>query len=116
MKDINKELKIINNEDIVWIIYLFIITFALISNNLEKIYLFNKDYTKKIIANNINSIILVVALCIYLYFTYLSYDNIKCNGNNIINEEKLIVNILFVIAGIIAIHADINSKNISLAI
>ena len=112
MDELSKQLKLINKEDIVWYIYFFIITFALITNNLEKNYLLTKNKNSKILAQKINTTILVVAFFIYLYFLSVSLEN---NNNarlkhNIKDErisfERLIVSLLFLIAGAIAIYAD----------
>lgn len=121
MSEILKQLKLLNNEDIVWYIYFFIIIFALFTNKLEKDYLFSKDFQKKKLAQNINTIILIIAFFIYLYFLSVSWKNIQNTKLSLkerrINLERLIVNILFVVAGAIAIYADIDSNsNLDIAI
>ena len=117
----NKQLELINKEDLVWYIYYFIVTFALITNELERKYIIYKDENSKKIAQKINTFILIIAFFIYLYFLSSSFDNIT-NSNTSrekrIGTERLIVNILFVIAGAIAIYADYddNSANIDIGI
>ena len=43
MNDVEKKLKRLKNEDIIWIIYFFIVVFALYSNKLDRDYLLKKD-------------------------------------------------------------------------
>ena len=125
MEDINRQLKLINNEDIVWIIYFFIVLFALFTNHLEKQCLFSKDMQKQKLARKINTCIFIVAFFIYLYFTYVSYNNLELTKYKNNNKEKrvaferLIVNFLFLAAGALSIYADYdnnNNDNIDLAI
>ena len=115
MNSYNKELRLLNNEDIVWYIYLFIIIFALFTNKLEKEYLVTKNKYQKKLAQNINTLILIVAFFIYLYFLSVSWQNLQNNNLNIhkkrVGLERLIVNILFLVAGGIAIYADYDNNN-----
>ena len=43
MNDISGKLKRLRNEDIIWIIYFFIVVFALYSNKLDRDYLLKHD-------------------------------------------------------------------------
>ena len=43
--NLEKKLKRLKNEDIIWIIYFFIVVFALYSNKLDREYLLKKDKT-----------------------------------------------------------------------
>ena len=43
MNDISKKLKRLRNEDFIWIVYFFIVVFALYSNKLDRDYLLKKD-------------------------------------------------------------------------
>ena len=43
MNDVEKKLKRLKNEDIIWIVYFFIVVFALYSNKLDRDYLLKKD-------------------------------------------------------------------------
>jgi len=112
MDNISRNLKLIRNEDIVWLIYFFIITFAIISNRLEEKYLLTKNNNNKNIASKINTTILIVAFLIYLYLLSVSLENNKLvkNKHNRHDErvsfERLIVSLLFVIAGALSIYAD----------
>ena len=112
MNEINKQLNNLNKEDFVWYIYFFIIIFALFTNKLEKNYLFTKNKTNKKLAQNINTIILIVALGIYIYFLKVSWQYIQnCKEREKrVALERLIVNILFVVAGSLALYADYDNN------
>lgn len=116
------ELKLLDKEDIIWIIYIFLFIFALYSNKLEREYIFNKDKQQKINASKINTFILVMAFFIYIYFASLALKNLKRNFKNENDKriaiERLIVSLLFVVGGIFAIYTDYdnNTNNLDIAI
>lgn len=122
MDDINKQLNLLEKEDIVWIIYLFIVVFALYTNRLEKEYLFDKNKVKQKLASKINTTILVVAFFIYLYLASVALNNCKRNYKNNIDKrvsiERLVVSLTFLIGGALAIIADYdnNTNNLDIAI
>ena len=116
MSEFTRKLKLLNEEDFIWLIYFFIITFALISNHNERNYLFTNNEKSINNARKINTIILIVAFFIYLYFTLVSFNNLeilKRNSNKKevkVAFERLIANILFLIGGAFAIYADYDSN------
>jgi len=118
MDDLQKQLKMISNENIIWYIYLFIVFFALFTNYLEREYFLTKDKRKKRYAQKINSTILIIAFFIYLYFFIIAFENSKNSKNKRISFERLVVSLLFLFAGALAIYADIDEKsnNIDLGI
>lgn len=116
MNDLERKLKLLKEEDIVWLIYFFIIIFAIISNKNERLSLLFNSKKNSDNAKIINSTILIVAFCIYLYFvivTINNFDLLKRNGSNKdvrVAFERLIANILFLVAGAVAIYADFDSN------
>ena len=116
MSDLERKLKLLKEEDFIWLIYFFIIIFAIISNKNERISLLfnNPKYGNN--ARTINSIILIIAFLIYLYFvivTINNFDLLKRSGSNKdvrVAFVRLIANILFLVAGSIAIYADWESN------
>lgn len=124
MKDLNNELNLLQNEDFIWLIYFFIVIFALIANKLERSYIYNNNIKDQQLAQKITTTILIVAFFIYLYFVLVNYKNlefIKKNSNNKdvrVAFERLITAIIFLVGGAFAIYADFdaNSSNVDLAI
>lgn len=117
MDRFNRQLQQLKEEDFIWLIYFFIVIFALIANKYEHNYLITKNKCSQKNAQKITTTILVVAFFIYLYFTLTAFDNLeflKRNGTNKevrISFERLIANILFLVAGAIAIYADYDSNS-----
>lgn len=113
--NINAKLNRVKNEDLVWIIYFFIIIAALYSNTLEKDYYLHhsKETIRK--SKNINTIILIVAFFIYLYFVLINTEDISHIEKNFHNKEfclqyaHLIGALLFLIGGLIFIIVEVLS-------
>jgi len=117
MDDLLRKLRLIKEEDFIWIIYFFIITFAIISNYLERDSLINKNQQSSQKSQKINTTILIVAFIIYLYFAIATIDNFDLLvGNGTKKEirvanERLIANLLFVAAGAVALYAAFDNNN-----
>jgi len=118
MEDLTRKLKLLKEEDFIWLIYFFIVIFAIISNKYERNFLLTQNQNCSNKARKINSVILIIAFLIYLYFvvaTIENFDLLKRNGSRKevrVAFERLIANILFLVAGAIAIYADYDSSNI----
>lgn len=118
MSELFRKLKLLKEEDFIWLIYYFIITFALVANELERRYLLDNKEPEINVAKKINSTILIIAFIIYLYFvvvTIQNFDILKKNGTRKevrVAFERLIANIIFLVAGAIAIYADYDSNTI----
>ncbi len=109
MEDIKETLNELQIEDYVWIIYIFLSIFALISNYYEKKYVqtHNKEDEKNF--RTINTTIFIIVFFIYLYFVLLNYKEIKKLGPNSSPKKVFWTNagfiaaVLFLIAGIISL-------------
>lgn len=116
MKDISENLKELEIEDFIWIISLFSACFALLSNKLEKDYLYTHNLSKEKEYKTINITLLVIAFFIYLYFMMLNYKRIKRNNHQSfkqmrINNANFLAATLIVLATIIYIMTSILSTN-----
>lgn len=122
MDKFNRQLKQLKEEDFIWLIYFFIVIFALVANRFEENFLLTQNKSSQKNAQKITTTILIVAFFIYLYFTLVAFDNfeyLKQNGNSKdvkVAFERLIANILFLVAGAIAIYADFDSNTSSIDI
>lgn len=76
-KSISSQLFDVEKENIIWLIYLFIIGANFISNYFEEKYLYTVDEKYRKIFRYINILVLFIALCIYIYTTYVTYKNTK---------------------------------------
>ena len=117
MNKVLKTLEEVRIEDWIWIIYLFLASFALIANFFEKDYLINGNKTSKKTFKTINIAIFIVVFFIYLYFVLLTYSRFKERENHtsiksmIVTNANFIAATLFLIGGIIYIFTEIISDN-----
>ena len=117
MNDVEKKLKRLKNEDIIWIIYFFIVVFALYSNKLDRDYLLKKDKEAYKREKSINITIFFVAFFIYLYFLLPLTEDIGSMEKNFNDENyrstfiQLIAAILFLIGGAIYLINEIVRKD-----
>ncbi len=77
MRNSKNQLRI---ENYIWLIYIFIAIFAIISNYYEDKYNQFKIYQDQKIYHNINKCIFIIAIFIYLYFLWGNLKEIK-KGN-----------------------------------
>ena len=118
ISDIEYRLKRLKEEDLIWLVYFFIVTFAIISNYYEKDYFITNNQISKEKYRNILIFIFSVALLVYTYFLYDSYKDYK-NLSIYDNKKKkdftkysLIGSILIFIAGSIFLYIAINDQDI----
>ena len=110
MNNFAKQLTRVKDENIIWIIYLFVIIFNFISNKYERDYLMYKNIKDKRIYKTINKTLVIVLFLLYIYFSGLSIEDFKDLNNKStikeINDTKLsvITNILFLVGGAIVIY------------
>ena len=116
--NIGVKLQRINRENLIWLIYFFIIIAALLSNAYEKYFLKTKDFRKQKIFKTLNITIFAVDFCIYLYFVIISYEDVEqlkksSTKKEVINAHlTLIASILFLVAGGLALYAEINKDTL----
>lgn len=117
-KETEERLKQIKAENYVWVIYIFLIILCFISNYYEKNYFLTNNQISKEKYRNILIFIFSVALLVYTYFLYDSYQDYK-NLSIYDNKKKkdftkysLIGSILIFIAGAIFLYIAINDQDI----
>lgn len=117
MNDVEKKLKRLKNEDIIWIVYFFIVVFALYSNKLDRDYLLKKDRDAYKREKSINITIFFIAFFIYLYFLLLLTEDLGNMEKNFDDPNyrstfiQLIAAILFLIGGAIYLINEITRKD-----
>ena len=105
----NIQIKNIDIENIIWVIYIIIILLALLSNYYEKNSIVNNNYQDGIDSKNINIFIFIVLVIIYLYFLNNSYNQYRNNPSDI-NYTNLMANVFNVIGGFIFLYVAINAN------
>lgn len=115
--NIGVKLQRISEENFIWVVYFFIIIAALLSNAYEKYFLETGDYRKQKIFKTLNITIFCVAFFIYLYFVVISYQNVQELRETSTKKEVLsahmglIASLLFLVAGGIALLAEISRED-----
>ena len=112
MNDINEKLRLLKNEDLIWITYIFISITAIVSNHFEKQYDLtnNSEAYKKF--KTINICIFTIAFFIYLYFLITIYSKLKnvkqTTEKYCLTQAQLFGAILFLIGGVIYLIVEIS--------
>lgn len=112
--NIGVKLQRINNEDMIWVVYLFIAIAAIISDKFEKDFLLNKNPIAHKKFRTINITVLTVALFIYIYFVFINYDDVASLKKEVTKKEvilshaSLVAALLFLVGGIITLFVEIN--------
>ena len=120
--NIGVKLQRIKEENLIWVVYFFIIIAALLSNAYETYFLKTKDYRQQKIFKTLNITIFCVAFFIYLYFVVISYQNIQELKETSTKKEvlsahiQLIASLLFLVAGGISIWAEINKDDFDIGV
>ena len=105
-KSISGQLFDIEKENIIWLIYLFIIGANFISNYFEEKYLYTVDDKYRKIFRYINILVLFIALCIYIYTTYVTYKSVKKNSPTY-RKLLLLASICILIGGAIYLYVEV---------
>lgn len=103
------QIKNIDIENIIWVIYIIIILLAILSNYYEKNSIVNNSYKDGIDSKNINIFIFIVLVVIYIYFLNNSYNQYRDNPSDL-NYTNLIANIFNVVGGVIFLYVAINAS------
>ena len=112
ISDIEYRLKRLKEEDLIWLVYFFIVTFAVISNYYERQYIINNNKIAKKKFKNINTTIFIVAFFIYLYyFVTADIDLNKSTQKSFYdNYLRYFGALLFFVAGAIYLYVDYHSN------
>lgn len=117
MNDLNDKLKRLRNEDLIWIIYFFIVVFAIYSNKLDRDYLTNHNPVSYKREKIINVTIFFISFFIYLYFVLLLTKDIGKMEANFSDPQyrstfiQLIAALLFLIGGAIYLINEISRED-----
>ncbi len=122
MNDVSRRLKQINNENIVWIIYFFIIGLCLYANYYEKKFFCTNDIKAKNKYRNLTIFIFVVAVLIYFYFFIDNYKDFKelkptdsLKKKNL-SELSLLGTVLILISGLIFLYISIVDTDLDIEV
>ena len=118
VNELNKKLKELKVEEIVWIIYIGIIILSFYSNNLERKYFINNDVDSRRKYTNIMIIIFTILLIVYMYFAKTSLDDVRELNKDDSDKKKNLTylsflgSLLILIGGVIFLYIAIQNENL----
>ncbi|MBQ2873430.1 MAG: hypothetical protein IJE89_05475 [Bacilli bacterium] len=113
MNDKNNEINRLNFEDILWVIFIILSILNIVSNDNQKKYVISDNQYYEDNANKISIFVLIVLLCIYLYFFLRNYNMYTNKGIEATNTDliKVIGSILFILGTICLLYFQVNSED-----
>lgn len=118
VNELNKKLKELKAEEIVWVIYIGIIILSFYSNNLERKYFINNDVDSRRKYTNIMIIIYTILLIVYMYFAKTSLDDVRelnkddSDGKKNLTYLSFLGSLLILISGVIFLYIAIQNENL----
>ena len=110
MNNMNEQLRMLKNENLIWIIYIFISISAIVSNHFEKQY----DLTNDSEAYKKFKTIITIAFFIYLYFFITIFGKLKkvrkYTKKYHLTQAQLLGALLFLIGGLIYLIVEISEQ------
>lgn len=112
--NIGVRLQRLNNEDMIWVVYLFIAIAAIISDKFERDFVLSKNPIAHKKYRTINITVLTIALFIYIYFVFTNYEDVSTLKREttkkevILSHAGLVAALLFLVGGIITLFVEIN--------
>lgn len=112
MSNKEKEIRRLNFEDILWIIFILLSILNITSNDYQKKYVISNHQQYEDNANKISIFVLTVLVFIYLYF-FIRNNNMYNNKDNPTKEDfvKLLGSLFFIIGALCLLYFQINSEN-----
>lgn len=116
MKELESQLKELQIEDYIWILFYFIATAALISDFFERHWLITKNPKDYKIFKNINIILLLISFFVYLYYVVINYKHYKEVKNTksvqemFLKETSFVAASLFLVGALLYIYVEIKSR------
>lgn len=97
-------------DDYIWYIYIFIVFAALLSNSIERDYIYTHSEEERTSYQIINIALLTLAFFIYLYFLKLSAYHYE-QKRDFANCMSLLASIFLLLSGALAIIAELKSSS-----
>ena len=112
MNDKMNEINRLNFENILWIIFGILCILNIVSNNNQKDYVISGDSYYEDNANKISIFVLIIVLCIYLYFFLRNY-NFLINKKDPISVDyiKVLGSLFFIIGTLCLLYFQLNDND-----
>ena len=108
-----KEIKRLNFEDILWVIFICLSIMNIVSNNFQKEYVISNEQYYEDRAGNISIFVLTILLLVYLYFFIRNYNMYKNKGLDAtqIDFIKVIGSIFFMLGTLCLLYFQVHSDD-----
>ncbi len=120
MNESIKRIKQIEIENIIWLIYIFIIGLCLYANSFEKNYFETGNKNSKETYRKLTITIFTIAIIVYIYFFIDSYDDLKNINQYTSQRTRKLNNLSFIgttfilLSGIIFLYIAIVDKDLDI--
>lgn len=113
MNNKNSEINRLNFEDIIWLIFIVLSILNIFANDNQKKYVISENQYYEDNANKISVFVLIILLCIYLYFFLRNYNMYTNKGINANKTDliKVIGSILFIGGTLCLLYFQVNSED-----
>ncbi len=115
--NIEKRLKQIKNENIIWILYIGIILLCFYANNKEKDYFLTNNQNSKETYRRINIIVFIILIGVYSYFEKDAISSFQDKNKSKKEQEYdtliLLASTLVLISGLIYLYIIIQDNDIN---
>ena len=107
------EIKRLNFEDMLWVIFIVLSIMNIVSNYFQKEYVISREQYYEDRANDISVIVLTVLLFVYLYFFVRNYKMYNNKGINVTQTDfvKVLGSFLFIIGTLCLLYFQIHSDD-----
>lgn len=108
----DREIKRLNFEDLLWVIFIGLAILNIVSNDNQKKYVISNDQYYEDRANSISIFVLIVLLFVYIYFFVRNY-NMYSNKINATDTDfiKVIGSIFFILGTLCLLYFQVNSED-----
>lgn len=113
MSIFDNDLKRLNFEDYIWVIFIVLSILNIVGDNYQKQFLESKSSNDEIRANNIFTFVLVVSFLIYLYFLIRNVNALKRSEEEAkgLFSIKTFGSVLFVVGILCLIYFQVNQND-----
>ena len=111
MNKLQKHIKGLNLENIIWFVYIFLVSLNIISNKYEYDHVVTGNTEYRNIFRSINLFVVIVGIWIYTYFLIQNLNQTHDNKNPKkvhLNNVSVIASLVFFIGGILNIYLALN--------
>ena len=118
-EELERKLKQLDIEDLIWVIYIFIILASWFANSLERDFFINNNQDSKEEYRKIITFIFTILLIVYFYFLNDSYNDVKGLKPTDSPKTKSLITLSFIaslliaISGLIFLYIAINDEELN---